>query len=151
MWVDDDYTNISCGGHTWGVDAFNQIQAAIDASEATSTTTINILSGEYNERITIDKSVQLIGEVPSAGEFGTVINGEIGDKWALIIVSANDMGDFDQFPDRDCFPAQGLQAYYALKNIGYDDDQIILMLWHDDEPSAPAYDCEPADDDDGFP
>ncbi|RLF50552.1 MAG: hypothetical protein DRN11_04445, partial [Thermoplasmata archaeon] len=52
------------------------------------------------------------------------------NKWALICVSTNDFeGNFDQ----DGFPAQGLQAYYALKAHGYDDDHIIFMLWHDDD------------------
>lgn len=32
--------------------------------------------------------------------------------------------------DKDGFPAQVLQAYYTLKAHGYDDDHIILMLYH---------------------
>lgn len=147
LWVDDDYTNVSCGGHMWGVDAFNQIQAAIDAVPYNSTTTINVLSGDYYERVTIDKPVYLVGEDIGVNQYAVNISGESGDVWALICVSANDMGGSDQFPDRDCFPAQGLQAYYALKNIGYDDEHIILMLWHDDE-TAVGYDCEPNDDND---
>jgi parallel beta-helix repeat protein len=131
MWVDDDYTPTSSGGHTWGVDAFNRTQAAIYSAEEIDTT-INILSGTYYEKITIDRPVKLIGEIDQ-GEFKTKINGSKSDNWALILVSANDMGDTDQSPDRDCFPAQGLQAYYTLKSRGYDDDHIIFMLWHDDE------------------
>lgn len=149
MWVDNDYTNLSCGGHTWEVDAFNRIQAAIYAAELNSTTSINILPGDYYERITIDRPVKLIGEETGSKQLVSNISGDYGEAWALICVSANDMGIGDIYPDRDCFPAQGLQAYYALKNIGYDDDHIILMLWHDDESTAPAYDCEPGDDDDG--
>lgn len=33
-------------------------------------------------------------------------------------------------PDRDGFPAQALQAYYVLKNHGYGDAHITLMLYH---------------------
>lgn len=146
IWVDDDYTNISSGGHTWGVDAFNRIQAAIDASASNSSTTINILPGDYFERITINKPVKLKGEYAGDNKFVANISGAFGDKWALICVSANDMS----VPDRDCFPAQGLQAYYTLKNLGYDDEHIILMLWHDDESTIPLYNCEPNDDNDGL-
>ena len=32
--------------------------------------------------------------------------------------------------DQDAFPAQALQAYWVLRNHGYDDDHIILMLYH---------------------
>ncbi len=150
MWVDDDYTNVSCGGHTWGVDAFNSIQAAIYAADPSSSTTINVLAGDYYERLTIDKPVKILGEDAGEGQFVANVKGDTGDKWALICVSANDMGASDQYQDRDCFPAQGLQAYYSLKNRGYDDEHIILMLWHDDEVTSPTYDCEPGDDDDGF-
>jgi parallel beta-helix repeat protein len=148
FWVDDDYTNVSCGGHTWGVDAFNRIQAAIDTAAANQTSTINIQPGDYYERITIDKPVKLKGTDLGAGQFVSNISGENGDNWAVICVSANDMGIGDIKPDRDCFPAQGLQAYYTLKNLGYDDEHIILMLWHDDEFSIPKYNCEPNDDND---
>jgi parallel beta-helix repeat protein len=150
LWVDDDFNFSNCNNHTWGVNAFNRIQAAIAMSEMNSTTTINILPGNYYERITIDRPVILKGNSTKLGEILTNISGEIGEKWALICVSANDMGDNDQYQDRDCFPAQGLQAYYTLKNRGYDDDHIILMLWHDDEASSPTYECEPFDNDNGI-
>ena len=51
LWVDDDYNSTSAGGHTWGVNAFDRIQAAIYASDLNNTTTINILSGDYYERL----------------------------------------------------------------------------------------------------
>jgi hypothetical protein len=133
MWVDDDYAPASCEGHTWGVDAFNRTQAAIYASDEINLTTINILPGNYSEIITIDRPVKLQGEISGEGDYLSNLTNIPGDKWALICVSANDMGDSDQSPDRDCFPAQGLQAYYALKSKGYNDDHIIFMLWHDDE------------------
>ena len=63
-------------------------------------------------------------------------NVTITDKWALICVSTN---DFDSAYDADGFPAQGLQAYYTLKEHGYPDDHIILMLWHDDDTWIDIY------------
>ena len=36
--------------------------------------------------------------------------------------------------DRDGFPAQGLLAYYQLRQTGCSDANITFMLWHDDEP-----------------
>ncbi|MEW6746049.1 MAG: hypothetical protein AB1486_25190 [Planctomycetota bacterium] len=37
--------------------------------------------------------------------------------------------------DRDGFPAQALQAYFVLRDtLGYEDDKITLMLFHDDDP-----------------
>ncbi|MBS3815272.1 MAG: PKD domain-containing protein [Hadesarchaea archaeon] len=32
--------------------------------------------------------------------------------------------------NRDAFPAQALQAYWTLKNLGYDDEHIVFMLYH---------------------
>lgn len=53
--------------------------------------------------------------------------------------------------DRDGFPAQGLFAYYQLRQAGCRDHHITFMLWHDDEPGNSL--CEtmihPADNDDG--
>jgi parallel beta-helix repeat protein len=149
VWVDDDFNSTSCNNLTWGVNAFDRIQTAIYSADMNSTTSIYIEPGNYYERITIDRPVLLKGNISKDSEILTNISGEFGSKWALICVSANDMGDSDQFQDRDCFPAQGLQAYYTLRDRGYDDDHIILMLWHDDETSTPTYDCEPNDDDDG--
>ncbi|MBM4063746.1 MAG: hypothetical protein FJ265_22000, partial [Planctomycetes bacterium] len=73
-------------------------------------------------------------------------------RWALIANTANDFYPFEgsseyyemlyalnlgqtPFPlqDRDGFPAQALQAYYVLRDtLGYPDDRITLMLYHDD-------------------
>ncbi|MHA1872048.1 MAG: C13 family peptidase [Promethearchaeota archaeon] len=35
--------------------------------------------------------------------------------------------------DSDGFPAQALQAYYVLKDHGYTDDNILLMLYHQND------------------
>ena len=68
VWVDDDYTSGSCGGHTWGVDAFDNIQDGVDNVENGGT--VNVNSGNY-EKVVIDKTIDLIGEDKSS----TCING----------------------------------------------------------------------------
>ncbi|MBL0176721.1 MAG: hypothetical protein IPP94_15905 [Ignavibacteria bacterium] len=47
VYVDDNYTSSSCGGHTWGVDAFTAIQAGIDA--VASGGTVRVYPGTYSE------------------------------------------------------------------------------------------------------
>lgn len=41
--------------------------------------------------------------------------------------------------DKDGFPAQALQVYWILKNHGYTDDNIFLMLYHKNDPSIDIY------------
>lgn len=51
----------------------------------------------------------------------------------LIQVNLTDPTDPDPPPpgkDSDGFPAQALQAYWVLRNHGYSDDDIFLMLYH---------------------
>ncbi|MFC1554783.1 right-handed parallel beta-helix repeat-containing protein, partial [candidate division KSB1 bacterium] len=59
LYVDDDYTSGSAGGHTWGYDAFADIATGLD-SVATAGT-IMVAAGTYAEDLTIDKSVTLTG------------------------------------------------------------------------------------------
>jgi len=59
IYVDDDYTSVACGGHIWGVDAFDNIQDAIDAAAVGGT--INVAAGKYVENIFIDKEIYLFG------------------------------------------------------------------------------------------
>jgi len=41
--------------------------------------------------------------------------------------------------DTDGFPAQALQVYWILKNNGYTDDNIFLMLYHTNDSSIDIY------------
>jgi parallel beta-helix repeat protein len=50
-----------------------------------------------------------------------------GTGYALICCSAN---DYSGAPDQDSMPADALRAYNVLKNKGYTDDRIVLMLYH---------------------
>ncbi|MHC4486604.1 MAG: right-handed parallel beta-helix repeat-containing protein [Planctomycetota bacterium] len=59
VWVDDDYTAIGGNdGHIWGYDAFDNIQ---DGINAVANSTVHVAAGIYNERLSISKSVTLLG------------------------------------------------------------------------------------------
>jgi len=51
------------------------------------------------------------------------------DRFALIINTSDDFACANAY-NVDSFPAQSLQAYWILKDLGYSDDKIILMLYH---------------------
>jgi parallel beta-helix repeat protein len=46
VWVDDDYTSSSCGGHMWGFDAFDCLQIGID-TVCDINGTVNVYDGTY--------------------------------------------------------------------------------------------------------
>jgi len=83
VWVDDDYCS-SCGndGHTWGVDAFDNIQAGIDAITLTPGT-VHVAAGTYNENITLVNGVSVYG----AGAGSSIIDGDDNDS----VVQANNI------------------------------------------------------------
>jgi len=59
VWVDDDYTETGGNdGHTWGYDAFDNIQ---DGINAVGNSTVHVAAGIYNERLNISKSLTLLG------------------------------------------------------------------------------------------
>ena len=61
VWVDDDYCDTCLNdSHTWNVDAFDTIQAGINA--VASSGTVNVAAGTYNENVHIDKPLRLLGE-----------------------------------------------------------------------------------------
>ncbi len=77
IWVDDDYWDGGENdGHTWGIDAFDNIMTAIGRSQYG--TTVHVAGGKYLERITLKNGVALIGAgadsaVIDAGGSGSVV------------------------------------------------------------------------------
>jgi hypothetical protein len=69
VWVDDDYTPGSCGGHIWGYDAFTNIQQAVDAVVVGGT--VNIAAGTYVENVHVVKNIAIVG----AGAAATMVDG----------------------------------------------------------------------------
>lgn len=91
-----------------------------------------------NESITVSKQKKLVTFIIISFLVGNVLStvnfsgGRRNSRFALIVSTSND------FPNAnppaynvDGFPAQALQAYYALKRIGYDDEHIVLMVYHE--------------------
>lgn len=65
VWVDDDWHNQTDvdaynPSLTWGSDSFNSIGEGIDIVIGS---VVHVLTGTYTERLTIDKSVEIIGEM----------------------------------------------------------------------------------------
>ena len=61
VWVDDDFTAASCGGHVWGYDAFDNIQDGVDAVAAGGI--VNVADGSYTEQLYITKdNITIDGE-----------------------------------------------------------------------------------------
>jgi hypothetical protein len=59
VWVDDDYTETSAGGHFFGVDAFDNIEDGINA--VTSPGIVHVAAGYYVENIVMKDGVQILG------------------------------------------------------------------------------------------
>ena len=63
VWVSDQYSSGSCGGHQWGYDAFDTIQAGVDA--VADGGTVHITTGTYTGDVAVNKAVTLpIGSGP---------------------------------------------------------------------------------------
>mgnify|MGYP001098694940 CR=1 FL=1 len=60
-----------------------------------------------------------------------VLSSGASNKSAIIVNTGN---NFPNENDTDAFPGQALQAYWALRKNGYDDEQITLMLFHTNDP-----------------
>ena len=75
VWVDDDYCN-GCAndGHTWGYDAFDNIQDGIDAVAGS---TVNVAAGTYDESVTVNKPLTLLGAKGNVDPRGGAWTGDI--------------------------------------------------------------------------
>lgn len=84
VWVDDDYCD-GCAndGHTWDYDAFDNIQAGVNA--VADGGIVNVAEGTYTENIVIAKSLDLIGASSST----TIIDGNnIGNT---VMITSSDV------------------------------------------------------------
>lgn len=74
VWVDDDYNSSTPG---WGYDHFDKIQDGVNA--VTTSGTVHVLQGTYNESVTINKSLSLIGDPgdsnPGPGTNAPILDG----------------------------------------------------------------------------
>ena len=71
VWVDDDYCdNCTNDGHTWGFDAFDNIQDGVDAVDGS---VVNVGPGAYEEQVVISKKVTIKG----SGRNATVIQSPV--------------------------------------------------------------------------
>ncbi len=88
VWVDDDYYDGGYNdGHTWGYDAFNNIQEGITAVIIGGT--VHVLNGIYYENIVINKVVNLVGE----DKTGTALDGGgINDVVSITVDQVNISG-----------------------------------------------------------
>jgi adhesin/invasin len=59
VWVDDNWTPTSSGGHLWGFDAFSNIPAAV--TRVRSGGTVHVADGVYTQTIEISKPLHLDG------------------------------------------------------------------------------------------
>ncbi len=78
IYVDDDFNPSTPG---WGVNCFNNIQDGINAAEENSI--VHVKQGKYYEAISIDKTIDLIGENKDT----TIIEGE--NNLHTITINAN--------------------------------------------------------------
>ena len=76
---------------------------------------------------------------PTHTPYAIIIPSNNDSRKAIILGSANDFSESDIWADSDGFPAQALQVYWILKNHGYTDDNIFLMLYHTNDPIIDIY------------
>ncbi len=88
--------------------------------------------------LTLVVSVNFTGTVPD-GPVAHLDNVKI-DKWiAVNNTDPNSQGGSSSTIDCDGFPAQTLQIYWILKNQGYTDENIFMMLDHKNDPIIDVY------------
>jgi len=90
--VDDDFSDLTFG---WNITRFNSIQRAIDALKTNGV--IHVLNGTYYETVTINKTLDLIGE----NKFNTIICGEEGNT---IVTLRSNSSKLENFTITHCCP-----------------------------------------------
>jgi hypothetical protein len=84
-----------------------------------------------NEIMELKLLMSFQGVVDLAPDMGVIFDDLIIDKW----IAVNNTNPTDPNPppsivDSDGFPAQALHVYWILREHGYTDDNIFLMLYH---------------------
>ena len=94
IYVDRLYTEESCGGHTWGVNAFTTIAEGIDAAGIGKT--VYVVSDTYTENIEIDKPLTLIG-LSNDEEVKPTIDGDGNNGTGIVVLITADNVTVDGF------------------------------------------------------
>ena len=134
-YVDDDYIGLANdtevdwpdgaggGGHYIGYDAFATVQAGIDA---VSGSTVHVAAGTYNETVTLDKSVQLLG----AGCGTTMWRGStITSRSLKIIRNSSAPANISVEISGFSFETENNQTIFADWSTGY--TQVMTLDIHD--------------------
>ncbi len=108
VYVNADYTSVSCGGHTWLLDAYDNIQDAIDAVAPGGT--VNVAAGTYVEQLHITKENLTIE--------GTTTREEVIVKSPVNLTQCFNSGSNDNYPVVFVDGGDGC----TLKNITVDGD-----------------------------
>ena len=87
VYVDDDYTDISCGGYTWGINAFSNIQGAVAA--VSDGGTVYVAAGTYDENLVIGKGLTLSGALSSDAADIPIIDGS--GTGVVVTIMANNV------------------------------------------------------------
>jgi len=82
VWIDDDYTEGSCGGHNWNYDAFDTIQEGINA---VSGSTVNVAAGTYAGEIVIAKDGITLNGAGSAAVTIVATRAMAADNYGITI------------------------------------------------------------------
>ncbi|GAK58872.1 VCBS protein [Candidatus Vecturithrix granuli] len=142
VWVDDDWTGHSNGdivdGHVFGYDAFATIQDGIDA---VSGSTVHVAAGTYNEAVTVNKSVSLLGSL------GAILDGSGVGGNGFLIKAANI--SIDGFEIKNF--AIGVRTYGGPSDFGnldilncniHDNTQNGMLIVYDTFDTVTVGNCE---------
>ena len=89
VYVDDDYYSGGYNdGHSWGYDAFDNIQDGINKVEENGY--VNVYDGIYDENIVVDKTIGLIGEDKTS----TIIQGDTTNNIVTILADYVNVSEF---------------------------------------------------------
>ncbi len=110
VYVDDDYTSGSSGGHIWGYDAFDNVQSGINRVAPNGT--VHVAAGSYAQNVLANKPVTLLGA--NLGVAGCGVRGPesaIAGGAGIAVDVQSDGVTVDGF---------ALTGAYGLRDVGYE-------------------------------